>query len=1413
MNIKFSQITTKLFIILFTFFAYAQNTSAFTGLGSGTELDPFQISTCEQLQEMNGEFNDFYIIVNNIDCSASATWNPNDEEWVDGVIGGTLIDDQYVGVENNGYYGFEPIGQADAVGNGGAGFTGSLDGQGYTISNLWIFRKDTDFNGLIGYATGATIKNITFTNARIVGGSSTGSVLGYGDNVLLENIVNNLGMVRAYLSYNGGGIAGQFNNNSTSTLLSVNQGNVHGSGNIIGGLIGRLYDSYVANSSTTANVDGGEYIGGAFGDVSVSRITNVNASGNVDSNDGDDLYIEFFSKNSNYTGGFVGRLYNSEIENSTASGSVTSEGNYTGGFAGQITSSSIISNNSSSGNVSGDQYVGGFSGSIESGSVIGNSTALGEVNSISGNAGGFAGFTNCESSFFRVSAFGNVSSPNDYVGGFVGSDGCEGPGSSFSQVSAHGNASSSGNYIGGFIGNSFSSTFTDVYASGNVYGGQGRVGGFAGYSSNSILNNTYSRGLVIANDLVDTVAGFIGESDSNTIGNSFYDMNTSNQVSDCGIDDCAGVTSLTTLQAKTLSTYTDASWDFGAIWRISSENDEYPHFQWESLTPLAGSGTIQDPYQVTQCFTARQSGYYRLQNNILDVYGIYCIGIEANNVYIDGAGYTIGSNPQNGGMAIFSEDYDSISISNITLDGFNDGIRLENSQGTSTISNVNIFNMDDDGIEINGISNMSITDSVIEDINDEAIRIFSYYDGQNDVDIDNFNITIRNNDISNTGDFGMRFENITNLLVIENEISNTDDDAINALFIEDSEISNNTIENTDSDGIYIEEGNNILISENTINNSTGGDGIDLDADANNNSNIRIINNTITNIYDNALEIYQLLGGVISGNILNSFDKGIYITDSENIEFSGNTITPTVNNFYVIPKVTTTFSNLDIINAVATTTGSNNNQQYTLPFTLNYFRRSITSIYVSSEGAIELLENGETCSLCGGNGTYRNSLYGDIIFASFDSINMDNEGDHIAIFNQNDEYVVVEWQGSTMADSDSVQYPIKFQVKLYPNGTIQWDFVQMDFQLYWYDMFTGAHNGENGNVYKAGFKINELSSYSGDFSGNTNYTSQEEFNNNVGLNLIYVSNSSFIGNDIHASKWVETENIENVVFNDNDSGNTYKLLNGQSASTRFNIIDTDGNGYADSGNDRPFSQSKLGTLYWTGSGEDDYPKVIMAPNIVPVVATTRSAPGSGPQTQTIFKKEQDREKESDSDKTKENTNTNTNSSNVSTIRDLQRFLNINGFPIAKTGPGSLNNETDRFGPLTKQALIRFQKANGILPAVGIFGPKTKAFINKSKTTSTSENTSSVKNLDTGSTGTDVVKLQEVLIKAGYSIPSGATGRFGPQTKKALIKFQKANNIKPASGNFGPITRALVIKKMNNTPSVATSTPVIIPKKSI
>ena len=72
-----------------------------------------------------------------------------------------------------------------------------------------------------------------------------------------------------------------------------------------------------------------------------------------------------------------------------------------------------------------------------------------------------------------------------------------------------------------------------------------------------------------------------------------------------------------------------------------------------------------------------------------------------------------------------------------------------------------------------------------------------------------------------------------------------------------------------------------------------------------------------------------------------------------------------------------------------------------------------------------------------------------------------------------------------------------------------------------------------------------------------------------------------------------------------------------------------------------------------------------------------------------------------------------------VKELQRYLNSQGFLVAILGAGSPGNETNYFGNLTKSALIRFQEAHagvilnpiGLTKGTGYFGPMTRAFVNR------------------------------------------------------------------------------------------------------
>lgn len=171
-----------------------------------------------------------------------------------------------------------------------------------------------------------------------------------------------------------------------------------------------------------------------------------------------------------------------------------------------------------------------------------------------------------------------------------------------------------------------------------------------------------------------------------------------------------------------------------------------------------------------------------------------------------------------------------------------------------------------------------------------------------------------------------------------------------------------------------------------------------------------------------------------------------------------------------------------------------------------------------------------------------------------------------------------------------------------------------------------------------------------------------------------------------------------------------------------------------------------------------------------------------------------------------------------VRELQKLLNAQNFPVSLTGPGSFGNETDFFGPATKAALITYQIAKKISPAIGYFGQLTRTSMGTGGVSAQNQTSPPkierplpttkpvfifTRDLGLGSVGDDVKMLQQFLNSQGFTIAANGYGSlgnettlFGNRTQIQLIQFQKANNIFPAVGFFGPLTRATIMKLLQN-----------------
>jgi len=147
-----------------------------------------------------------------------------------------------------------------------------------------------------------------------------------------------------------------------------------------------------------------------------------------------------------------------------------------------------------------------------------------------------------------------------------------------------------------------------------------------------------------------------------------------------------------------------------------------------------------------------------------------------------------------------------------------------------------------------------------------------------------------------------------------------------------------------------------------------------------------------------------------------------------------------------------------------------------------------------------------------------------------------------------------------------------------------------------------------------------------------------------------------------------------------------------------------------------------------------------------------------------------------------------------VKALQERLRVAGFYYG--------NSTGIFGPITEDAVKRFQRAYGLdvdgivgaqtltkLPPMGIgFGEESP------KTMTIAARRRNKEFLGLGDRGEPVRILQAQLIKAGY-LKGQPNGYFGPHTTDAVKRFQNANYL-AASGIAGPTTRGKLYRNVND-----------------
>ena len=157
--------------------------AAFSGAGSGTQSDPYIITTPAELQEINNDLDAYYKLGNNIDLSNINNWQ--------------------------------------SLGSDSAYFSGVFDGNGFIISNL------ISSTSLFGYVSGNVI-NLACDSFEISSSTSSGSIVwhltstGILSNCFVSNSILTMSSQDSNVGFDVGGIVGTLNGGSIINCYSVN---------------------------------------------------------------------------------------------------------------------------------------------------------------------------------------------------------------------------------------------------------------------------------------------------------------------------------------------------------------------------------------------------------------------------------------------------------------------------------------------------------------------------------------------------------------------------------------------------------------------------------------------------------------------------------------------------------------------------------------------------------------------------------------------------------------------------------------------------------------------------------------------------------------------------------------------------------------------------------------------------------------------------------------------------------------------------------------------------------------------------------------------------------------------------------------------------------------------------------------
>ena len=225
------------------------------------------------------------------------------------------------------------------IGNYNNRWKGNMDGQGHTISNLYI-KTAQNYVGLFGFTEDATIQNIIFDNAKVENVSTTNAK------------TDGTGILAGYAYGDSPSHIKGIKTTNNCTVIGLEN---------TGGIIGCAKIN-LENCENHSSVKGTRDVGGIAGSSTYPNIKRCTNYGTVESNN-------------TYIGGIIGYADRTSIEDCANYGKITSTGKYAGGIVGLSVYNSSIQNVFSYGDMTYTYYDSG----IIIGYISGTLTAKGIV--------------------------------------------------------------------------------------------------------------------------------------------------------------------------------------------------------------------------------------------------------------------------------------------------------------------------------------------------------------------------------------------------------------------------------------------------------------------------------------------------------------------------------------------------------------------------------------------------------------------------------------------------------------------------------------------------------------------------------------------------------------------------------------------------------------------------------------------------------------------------------------------------------------------------------------------------------------------------------------------------------------------------------------------------------------------------